>query len=512
MWVGTKGGALSRFHEDSWQVFNIVNSSLASDWIWALEVGHDGRLWIGSGRESMLLSGTIGDGLTRYDKPPAPVIKKIETLKNISQREHTFAVRAFDPSLRTPSHLLRYEWAATSDSEKTITKTQTGDPYFRMTFPGSGKYSITVRAINNYGWPSNREVFDVNVELPTLSRSSWWDSPTILVSAIVPILYVVLLIPLVALYPRYSLARSLVNSGFFSRFPVVHRILLNTSWARRQLFDRYLHNASTNENLTHYIDQSVSTESGSKSEIGSSEDPLATVAEQGRFSVILGRSGTGKSVLMKRLFSTVATRFNNGLTQIPVLLNAPIHLPGAESLSEAIKLALRREGNLELPDSALDYLLRKGGFLVLIDSLNEYPDARQKIVDFINADPNNYLLVASQTDLLRHPDVKQYRLRQVTDSQAREYVDARVGTGTWVKLSDPMKALAHNPKDLNLIVDVILNLGTDKLPTRRAALYAERLRADSAIENWVEVADPRLSVLYEIAWRLVTVQSVMSYN
>jgi len=57
---------------------------------------------------------------------------------------------------------------------------------------------------------------------------------------------------------------------------------------------------------------------------------------------------------------------------------------------------------------------------------------------------------------------------------------------------------------------VIGNLGIGHRPTRRANLYAERLKADTAIKAWSDAADPQLDVLYAVAWRMLEGERIVA--
>ena len=495
LWAGTDQG-LARFHEGSWQVFTRANSVLPSDKVLALAAGADDALWIGT-----------SGGLASFSvRGPRPVLSKIETLAEIHQSEHTFAVRGFDRTYRTPTHLLRYEWTVNKHGAKDLLSRRTSEPYYTVRFPEDGFYSIKVQATDRYGWPSNIETFDVEATLPNKAEQPWWKSNEARVGApiLAAMLYLMLLLPFVSLYPRFSWVRSLVNSGVFTKFPVMHRLLLNTSWARRCLFALYRSNVIGAPDVSYYIEQSVfPLPDGEPLPIGREEDPLGELAKQSRFSLVLGRSGTGKSILLTRIHRTAAARFGRGHADLPILVNAPTHLAGGETLMDAVKTVLRRDGKVELPESILDFLISKGGFLVLVDSLNECPKADKALTSFLNADANNIVVVASQIDTIQHPDMRSYRLAEVTANQARSYLDARVEAGTWDKLSPLLRALAHNPKDLDLIAEVIDNLGVEMLPSRRADLYAERLKADTGVKAWVDNADPRLEIVYGLAYRML---------
>ena len=499
LWVGTEGG-LARFLEGAWQVFTTANSDLPDNKVRALSAGADGILWVGTAGH-WVLNGA-GFGLARFDwTGPKPRLSKIETLAEIHQSEHTFAVRGFDPAYRTP---LRYNWTVLFDTEVFLTR-RTSEPYLAVPFGEDGFYTVKVQASDRNGWLSNTETFEVDFALPSSEEQPWWRTTTAKVGvAAIPLLYLVLLLPLISLYPRFSWVRSVVNSGVFTKFPVMHRLLLSTSWARRRLFALYRTDAVGASDIRQYIDQSVFPLSGGKSlPIGQEEDPFGGLAKLGRFSLVLGRSGTGKSILMMRVRRTAAARFGQDHADLPVLVNAPTHLATGETLAGAVKTVLRRSGKVELPDSILDFLIGKGGFLILVDSLNECPQAGRALTSFLNADASNTVIIASQTDVLHHPDVKPYRLAEVTVDQARSYLDGRVKAGTWDRLSTPLRALAQIPKDLDLIAEVIENLGVQNLPTRRADLYAERLKADTAVKAWVDTADPRIEILYALAWRML---------
>ena len=538
LWVGTEGG-LARLQEGAWQVFTAASSDLPDNTVTALATGADGALWVGtyggglarlqegawqvfaeanSGNQITALAedadgalwvGTVGAGLAHFDWGELkPRLRRIETLPQIGQPEHTFAVRGFDPTYRTPVHRLRFHWEVWKQpllSAPPVLTRRTSEPFLTVPFVEDGSYRIEVRAEDRYGWLSAPESFEVEVAIPRPGDVPWWQTTAASAAVVaVPVLYLLLLPPLVLLYPRFSWARSLVNSGIFTKFPLVHRLLLDTPWARRQLFALYCTDAEQASELPHYIEQSIFPLSGGEAQIvGGENDPLGELAGSGRFFLILGRSGTGKSVLMARLRRIVAARFGRDRSALPVLVSAPTHMGAGESLGDAVKNILRRDGKVELPEGIFDFLIRKGGFLIIVDSLNECPQATAALTSFLNADASNCVLIASQTDVLQHPDVKHYRLSEVTVDQARTYLDERIGTGVWNRLSPPLRALAHNPKDLDLIAEVSENLGVENLPARRADLYAERLRADSAVKIWVETADPRLEILYNISFRML---------
>jgi hypothetical protein len=291
----------------------------------------------------------------------------------------------------------------------------------------------------------------------------------------------------------------------------MHKSLLSSGWARRRLFTRYADKASGSEEPVNYIWQAVHPAGGAEPlPLARAEDPLGGLRARGRYLLVLGRSGTGKSVLLHRLHRLEAVRFRAGDTStLPVLLDSPTHFGGNEGLADALKDALRRDGKVELPDDVLDFLIGKGGFLILVDAVNELPGAADALRPFLNRDAGNTVLMASQTDVLLRQDVAAFTMAEVAPEQAAAYLGATVGSGAWDALPLSLRALTRNPQDLALIGEVAGRLGPENLPSRRAALYATKLEDDSTLRKWVASADPRLGVVYALAFRMLAERRVL---
>ena len=162
-----------------------------------------------------------------------------------------------------------------------------------------------------------------------------------------------------------------------------------------------------------------------------------------------------------------------------------------------------------MPDDVLDFLIRKGGFVILVDSLNEAPEAADSIRPFLNRDANNTVLMASQTDVLRRPDVAAFNVIDVSEEQAAAYLADAIGPDTWDALPPGLRAMTRNPQDLALVAEVAARLGPGNLPSRRAALYATKVDDDSALRAWVATADPRLGVIYTLAFRMLAERRIL---
>jgi hypothetical protein len=226
-----------------------------------------------------------------------------------------------------------------------------------------------------------------------------------------------LIFPLIPLYPRFSWARTAVNSGVFTKFPFAHKAILNTRWARGYLFRRLAATANATALPRPYIPQSIfaaaDTEARSLNLDGSRESLMQLFAAERR-ALLIARSGTGKSVFLRHLQREVAIRFQRGeQVPAPVLIDLRTNVLSGRKVQDLVRDALRGAG-VELNDSDLDFLIDKGAFLVLVDSLNELPDpndARQ-FHTFFNQDAGNFSLVASQVDLIRRQDTPLFNLAE----------------------------------------------------------------------------------------------------
>jgi hypothetical protein len=321
--------------------------------------------------------------------------------------------------------------------------------------------------------------------------------------------YVLLLFPMLWLYPRYSWARTAANSGLFTKFPIAHKAVLNTRWARRYLFLRFV--SQLGPDLPEpYIPQRVAPARDRLTtpfQVDGGAQSLRQLFAGHRRILLMARSGTGKSVFLRHLRQQVARRFVRAeRVPIPVLIDLRTHVLKDRQVRELVRDALSG-GGVELAESEIDFLLRKGGFLILFDSLNELPDPAdaQLFHTFFNQYPNNRVVIASQVDLIRRDELRVLGLAEPTLEQAAQYFDAAsAGVVEWKDLPSEAQALARNPQDLALLVEIAEGFqNAARAPTRRAALYRDILNQDGSLRAWVESGDPLLSIIYAVAFRMV---------
>ena len=194
-----------------------------------------------------------------------------------------------------------------------------------------------------------------------------------------------------------------------------------------------------------------------------------------------------------------------------MLIDLRTHVLSGRAVQDLVHDALRGAG-VELAEGDLDFPDPQRRLLILVDSLNELPDPAdaQRFHTFFNRDAANYVLIASQVDLIRRDDLRILNLADVTPEQAAAYLDHVVGReGAYAELPAEAQALARNPQDLALLAEVAQALDPTRVPTHRAELYREMLDRDGALKDWVAAGDPRLAVVYALAFRMVMERRVL---
>jgi hypothetical protein len=172
-------------------------------------------------------------------------------------------VIAFDPNYRTRPEEFRYEWSSGRRSRTLFTgqrETTTSRAAIRaFPFDADGDYFIEVTAIDRYGYRSQPARHEFRVVLPAPSSSGLVRG---VITAVVGsgILYFLLLFPIIALYARIDLARTAVGSGWFTKFPLLHKTILNSRWSRRHIFRTYAQAIAGDASKhlpPHYVSQSI---------------------------------------------------------------------------------------------------------------------------------------------------------------------------------------------------------------------------------------------------------------
>ncbi|HJT15524.1 MAG TPA: hypothetical protein VJ790_23075, partial [Dongiaceae bacterium] len=515
LWIGTGGGGLARLSDNQWQVYTPANSDLPDDDVPALAAADD-ALWVG----------TLGSGLARFE--PATAQPEIVMLVgaeegtdeiSIKQAQHMIAARAFDPSYRTPESLFRFDWTLQKGEllgPTFIERLVSRAAYYTARFKEDGRYALTVVAVDRYGNRSNPREIKIAVSLP--KASPWRDRAIEIGKAagLALLLYFLAVFPLILLYPRAGWARTMLNSGFFSRFPILHRLILNAGWSRRRLF----HGCASRERESAavpdpYIPQFVYRKGQPEPlPIGDDVASLPSLLGATNRGLLMARSGTGKSVLLQRILQVCARAFLHGKYRyLPILIDLRTSPVASRTVEQLVHDALKG-GQVELPDDQLDFLIAKGGFLLLIDSVNEAPSEAVAAAfhPFLNRDTDNAVIMASQVDVLERADLPAFNLAEVSPELAKEHLLKAVGRDIWEDLSLDAQALTRNPQDLTLLIEVVKALGPARVPTHRAELYRAILGQDSALADWIETGDPSMNIVYALAFHMFGEERVLAID
>jgi ligand-binding sensor domain-containing protein len=506
LWIGTGGGGLARLADGQWQIYTPANSHLPDDDVLAL-AATDGVLW----------AGTRGGGVASFK--PSVTQPEIVTLIGagegtgtiaVNRAQHLIAARAFDPSFRTPESLFRFDWTLQSAGlldPTLIDRLVSRTPYYTARFKDDGQYMLTVVAIDRYGERSKPREIKIAVSLP--APSSWGDRARDIGAAtgIALLAYFLAVFPLISLYPRAGWARTMLNSGLFSRFPILHHLILNSGWARRRLFFGCARHESERATLPDpYIPQFVYRRGQRVPDplLIDGFESLPSLLGTTKRCLVMARSGTGKTVLLQRILQACGRAFLDGKFQyLPILIDLRTSPVASRSVEQLVHDALEG-GQVELPDDQLEFLIGKGGFLLLIDSVNEAPSEAVAAAfhPFLNRHAGNAVIMASQVDVLERPDMPAFNLAEVTPELARDHLAMAIGRDIWDDLSPDAQALTRNPQDLTLLIEVVTALGPAKVPTHRAELYRAILGQDSALIDWVETGDPSLGIVYALAFHM----------
>jgi len=512
LWVGTGGGGLARLADGQCQIYTPANSGLLDDDV-PLLAAADGVLWIG----------TRGSGLARFEPPKArPEIVTIVGAGDgadeisINQTQHVIAARAFDPSYLTHENLFRFDWTLRTSGalgSNIIDRMVSRVAYYTARFKEDGRYTLNVVAIDRYGNRSDPREIKIAVSLP--KASPWRDRAIDIGKAtgVALLLYFLAVFPLILLYPHAGWARTMLNSGFFSRFPILHRLILNAGWSRRRLFHRLASRDSEQAAVPDpYIPQFVFRRGQAEPlPVGDDASSLRDLLGPTNRALLLARSGTGKSVLLQRTLQVCARAFLHGsYPYLPILIDLRTSPVASRSVEQLLRDALKG-GQVELPDDQLDFLIAKGGFLLLIDSVNEAPAQAVAAAfhPFLNRDTDNAVIMASQVDVLERADMPAFNLAEVTPELARQHLAKAVGRDIWDALSPDAQALTRNPQDLTLLIEVVKALGPAKVPTHRAELYRAILAQDGALADWIETGDPGLGIVYALAFHMFGEERVL---
>jgi hypothetical protein len=496
VWIGSGLGlAHLRVDEKSWEVYDGGNSKLPGD-IQAIDFASDGSLWVG-GRQ-----GGIAHFRPPNTKPEVVLLANAAT--KVTEREHTFGIVPFDPAFETKVESFRYHWTIKRlffFGHPDLVADQYASTPFQKFRLDDGSYTLNVVAIDRYGIESKPFSHDFQVAVPSDNPWAVGAKKALTSGAALYLISFVVLLAMIPFYDQYGWVRTAINSGVFSKYSLLHKTILNTPWARRYIFRSAVNLASATAVPENYIPQTLrfGADEVANTSATDSAQVLQLIFHDAKSAILIAKSGSGKSVFLRYLLRERSKQFVAGeANELPILINLRTDWAIGQSICTTIKNIVSGSG-VELPLDVMEFLLAKGGFLILFDSLNEVESASAKGVlnPFLTSNSGNRVLFASQIDSLQRPQTRVIGLDIVTEGEARKYMAAKVGPDMWDLLPPETKNLAQNPQNLELLCETLVATNHSQVPVHRADLYRSIVDQDSALMPLME--DVRINAVYRLA-------------
>lgn len=292
-----------------------------------------------------------------------------------------------------------------------------------------------------------------------------------------------------------SLARNVMSLG------TVYPLLMVLRPLRTHLLIRYLRAVRAETDFAQWRQQFVIP----------SEDflpeKIGTELVKKRKLLFVGQSGIGKTCLFKYLTCRHALkkRFERNLEPsgaIPVFL--PLQRYHGLPLEKIFHARLERFG-LITDEKLSIFLLKQGGFLVLIDGLNEVDEAARRLVNpFIDTYGNaNYICVSSQEAYSEFTWIDRVNMSPLGEVQIRDVLRGRLGSQAEITIREFDQAtyeLYGIPQDLDFVIE-ILKQGKP-LPLSRSELYDAML--EPILDSWIQAGHADYSyILFNRAYEML---------
>jgi hypothetical protein len=212
---------------------------------------------------------------------------------------------------------------------------------------------------------------------------------------------------------------------------------------------------------------------------------------------VKGPPGSGKSALANHFIASYIQELDlDAAWKTHHFIPIPIPLRHATTpdLSELARRTVQSYGVTFQDPAVFDRLLDSGGFLLLLDGLNEVPNQRD-LIEYARTHPRTYFLLTSQTS--SGEAIHEYTLPPVSGKAARtlfEFLlnDADLQTAVPTELWDSIQSAY----DVTILVHIVKNNGI--VPPDRLGLYSARLASLTATSRRADLVD----VLCRTAWTL----------
>jgi ligand-binding sensor domain-containing protein len=534
LWVGTEGG-LARLDKDGqWQTYSQSNTTggLPDNRVLALALGPDESIWVGT--SDPWGPGRKGGGLGHLSRPVAGTIRIVDVVGKVgevTQRDQTVAVTAFDPSYLTQPGMFRYVWSLTesgSPKDRTGSEITTRSSLYRATFDHDGTYRIRAVAVDRFG--NRSEPRDINFKVTLPKPPSYLETLAAAWKTIVAVLtglYIFAFVVLVLLTRRYPLAFRILNDEVWAKlvtwpFFFLRHVPAIQRWVLEPWFQEVRRSTPKTDDVQ-FFPPPVSTNAGSRSE---GTALLQRLRDSPRLW-LYGRSGMGKSSVFaswRRAYfaaedalnlSAAVRRYGFVPIMLPVRHYASLPIPDANRpeswVLESVRRQLEEFGFATRDLGLIDAMLKAGQIALALDGINE-ADRDSALAAFsrqyaaVRLLVTSSLLVEERRD--EHPGLRWEVWRLPPDiiglrsellglwlgHQKAAILDRRI-------LAEGLSDTLASGYDLRLLADLAeADPEHVPLPADRTALYRAMLTRARGPDG----QPLRLEGLKKVAWSMVT--------
>jgi len=290
---------------------------------------------------------------------------------------------------------------------------------------------------------------------------------------------------ILALAPFNTFCHDLLMNPFvrkYGSFGLVPLVMTVLPPVRRHVLRRYFRGICRDEDLTRlqqtYV---VPTKDFLPEKFGGRLNDHTPV-------LLLGSSGIGKTSFLRYLTSCYASnRYGKLLPRNAVPVFVPLARYQGVEPAEMLHAQLERYGRLT--DKELtDWFLRQGGFLFLLDALNEVDEPTRQVVNrFVDQSRNSsYFCLSSQQSYQEYAWMETVKLESLNREKIQAFLKQQLGeeqAATVIgQLTPETYEIYTIPQDLQVAITLIKQGKT--LPRSKRELYSESLAP--VFQDWIE--------------------------
>jgi hypothetical protein len=258
-------------------------------------------------------------------------------------------------------------------------------------------------------------------------------------------------------------------------------LLTNLPFVKTHLMRRYLRNIKKDNTFARWRDQFVVPSEGLLP-----DKFHERLKKQGKI-FLTGKSGVGKTTALEFLtfqFALIGKPIYSWSLPVPVLIRLSFYEREMD-LESMFSDELENWGQLIDKEINL-WFLRKGGFLIFIDGLNEVDEAaRGKVRKFIlKYQKNNYFCVSSQISYSEFEDLEQIPLpglsREQVEGLLRQQLGKECADSISAQFTDELYSIYRLPQNLEFAIRVLHD--NQPLPQSQPELYKAVL--SPILDSW----------------------------